>query len=356
MIEDDLRAVFARHEELTPPVGPVREAIDKVATRRRRRRLAVRAAGAVLAVLTVVTVPTVGRSLVSAPASEVPVGASPAPTQAVPDRALNFLLLGIEQRGGTENGARADSILIVHVPRDRSRAYLISIPRDLGVEIPGHGRNKINAAFYHGSHRAGAKLDFAGGAGLTARTLAGETGLRFDGTATLTFTGLRRLTDAVGGVRMCLDHPIRSVHTRRVFPAGCQDLDGRASMDLLRQRYGMEWGGHDRDRNAQRFAKALLAKLVGQQTVTDPTKLMAIAKAVGDGLTLDTGDVPLAGLLTAVASVATVDPVGIGWTFGTGSTDGWEELDPQVAGSLFEAMRQDRIAQWVTAHPRQVTR
>ena len=63
MIEEELRATFARHEELAPAVGPLRAAIDRIAARRRRRRLAVRTPGAALAVLAVVAVPMLGRTV-----------------------------------------------------------------------------------------------------------------------------------------------------------------------------------------------------------------------------------------------------------------------------------------------------
>jgi LCP family protein required for cell wall assembly len=360
MIEDDLRAAFARHEPLTPAAGPLRAAIDRAAVRRRRRRLVVRAAGTVLAVLAAVSVPVLGRTLAAAP-TRAPVGggtAAPPATSVVPDAALNFLLLGVDGGAGRDIGDRADSVLIVHVPRDRSHVYLISLPRDLGVQIPGHGFGKLNSAFSYGSHRAGAEPDLAGGAELTERTVAALTGLRFDGTATLTFTGLRKVTDALGGVRVCLPQPARSVHTKRVFPAGCQQLDGAAALDLLRQRYWMTEGAYDRDRNAQRFAKALLAKATSRETLTDPAKLVAIVRAAGDAVTVDTGDLPLTDLFAALREVSAADPVGIGWQFRSDSIkgDSYERLDPAVSGSLFAALRRDTVAEWVRANPANVTR
>lgn len=354
MFEDDLRATFARHEDLTPAAGPLRAAINRAAVRQRRRRLVVRAAGAALAVLLAVSMPVVARDL--AGPSALPV-AAPAPTSVVPGDPLNFLLLGVDHRPSGP-ASRADTIMIVHIPRDRSAAYLISIPRDMSVELSGHGRQKINAAFYFGSERPGGKPDVAGGVRLMQRTLTGVTGLRFDGTVTLTYAALRKLTDAVGGVRMCLDRAVKSVHTKRVFPAGCQQLDGRSSMDFLRQRYGLPGGGHDRDRNGQRFVRALLAKVATEDTLTDPVKVADLLRAAGDGLTLDTGGLPLAGLLATVREMSAADPVGIGWSFQSTETDyaGGVRLDAELSASLFDAARRDALHEWVATHPQQVAR
>jgi LCP family protein required for cell wall assembly len=355
MFEDDLRATFARHEDLTPAAGPLRSAINRAAVRRRRRRLVVRAAGAALAVLAAVSIPTAARDLAGSPSAPA---APPAPTSAVPDGPLNFLLLGVDFRADWDSGARADTIMIVHIPRDRSAVYLISIPRDLSVEVPGQGREKINAAFYFGSERPGGTPDVAGGARLMQRTLTGVTGLRFDGTVTLTFAALRRLTDAVGGVRMCLDHPVTSAHTKRVFPTGCQQLDGRSAIDLLRQRYYLRNGGHDRDRNGRRFVQALLAKVATEETLTSPVKVAGLLRAAGDGLTLDTGGLPLADLLATVREMSAADPVGIGWSFQSTETDdtGGMRLDAELSASLFDAARRDALHEWVANHPQQVSR
>ena len=246
--------------------------------------------------------------------------------------------------------------MIVHVPQDRSAAYLISIPRDLAVEIPGYGRGKINSAFFYGGLHRGVESN-RGGAQLVQRVLTEVTGLRFDGSVALTFTALRKLTDAVGGVRLCLDHRVMSIHSGHLFPAGCQHLDGRSAMDLLRQRRDLPEGGHDRDRNGQRFLRALLTETATQETLTDPVKMAALLRAAGDGLTLDTGDLPLTDLLPVVQQMIGAEAVGIGWSFQSAGFDGdgRARLDPELSASLFDAMRGNTLRKWVRAHPQQVT-
>jgi anionic cell wall polymer biosynthesis LytR-Cps2A-Psr (LCP) family protein len=114
---------------------------------------------------------------------------------------LNYLLVGSDQRTGSPDaGARSDTIIIVHIPAGLKQAYLISVPRDLYVEIPpgaGYqgGSDKINAAFEYGGGGQG-------GSQLLSATLTRLTGIRFDGAALIDFSGFKQVIDLVGGVRM----------------------------------------------------------------------------------------------------------------------------------------------------------
>jgi LCP family protein required for cell wall assembly len=349
MIEDDLRAAFARHEALAPDVVPVRAAIDRAVVRRRRHRFRLRLGGTalVLVVAALVGVPafTPDRPLT------VPLLTEPAPPE--PTGALNVLLLGLD--GPAEQGARrADSVLIVHVPADRSRLYLISLPRDLEVPIPGHGKDKLNAAFEVG---AGTPYpDPARGLALTRRVVTAETGVRIDAGAVLTYPVLRRLTDAVGGVPVCLPARVRSVHTHRTFPVGCQELDGAASVDLLRQRYGLRDAAQDRDRNAQRYAAGLLHRIGERGVLTDPLRLSTLLTQVGSGLVADTGDTSLPALLSVAGPATGAEPVGVGLPVRYSAEVGWRfQLEPTLGPAFLAALREDRLAEWATAHPTQLT-
>ncbi|MGI5212434.1 LCP family protein [Plantactinospora sp. CA-290183] len=354
VVEDQLRAAFARHETLTPAAGPLRDAIDRVTVRRRRRRRSVRMTGAALALVAVVSAPVLGQA-VGAPL--VPEAIAPlvplAPAR--PAGPLDFLLLGLDGGDGRDNGHRADSVLMVHVPADRSRLYLISLPRDLGVEVPDRGFAKLNEAFYHGSHRPGERPDLVAGTELTERTVTALTGVRFEATATMTYAGLREVTDALGGVRVCLPETVHSVHSGHAFRAGCQQLDGAAALDLLRQRYRLSAGAHDRDRNGQRFAEALLHQVADPAVATNPVRLAAITRAAGPGLHLDLAGRSLADLFTTLRPVAARDAVGIGWSYRPEDGGRYESLDPAESRGLFDALRRDDVAGWVAAHPQRVT-
>src|SRR5690606_11587247 len=117
--------------------------------------------------------------------------------------AINILLAGSDARtdgrGTTgagkgdawkRGGQRSDTIMILHITGDRKSAYLISVPRDSWVNIPGRGMNKINAAYSFG------------GPPLYIQTIEELTGLRMDHLAVIDWTGFQALTDALGGVEM----------------------------------------------------------------------------------------------------------------------------------------------------------
>jgi LCP family protein required for cell wall assembly len=349
MIEDELRAAFARHEPLTPAAGPVRSTIDRLVVRRRRRRLAVRAAGAAVAVLVTASVAPMALTARQAVTDAVLL---PAPGTARPAGGpLTLLLLGLDRPA--DGVQRADTVLIMHVPADRRSAYLIAVPRDTGMQIPGRGFDKINQAFAIGAQRGGGR---AGGAALTRDALSGATGITFDGTVTADYAALRKVTDALGGVRLCLPEAVRSVHTRRTYPAGCARFDGAMAVDLVRQRYGMANGSYDRDRNGQRLVKALVGQATDGGVLTDPVMLSRLLVTAGSGLSVDTGLVELIG---ATRGIAAADVVAISAPgFSPQAVGGlpYERLYPGVADGLFAALREDRLDAWVRAHPRYVSR
>ncbi|MEV1142600.1 LCP family protein [Micromonospora sp. NPDC049799] len=349
MTEDDLRAAFARHEPLTPPTGPVRAAIDRLAARRRRRRQRLRVGAAAVALVGVLgvgapqfrpgqTAVDDGTTLMADP-SGAPVGT------------LNVLLVGVDSASGSRPPL-ADSVLLLHVPADRSRPYLISLPRDLAVPIPGHGTDKLNAAFVFGA--GDGRPDLAKGYDLTRRTVADLTGVRIDAGVVLTYPVLRKLTDAVNGVEVCLPERVRSIHTRRIFPAGCHRLDGAESVDLLRQRRGMPDGALDRDRNAHRYAAGLVRRAGEQGVLTDPVRMSRLLGLVGPELTVSwSGSASLPDLLRVVPALESTEPVGL--DLPAGGNGRYLTLDP-AATPFLAALREDRLAGWVAANPARVTR
>ncbi|WP_243706407.1 LCP family protein [Micromonospora sp. KC721] len=346
----ELRAAFARHEELTPPVAPLRAAIDRLVVRRRRRRRRLQVGTTALAVL--VLLGLAAPQVVGLPVERAGSGVLSGDPGAR-SGALNVLLVGVD--GSTRQPVRrADSVLLVHVPADRSRAYLISLPRDLEVPIPGHGTDKLSAAFAFG---AGVdRPDLSRGYELTSRTVADLTGVRLDAGAVLTYPVLRELTDTVGGVEVCLPSRVTSVHTARVFRAGCQRLDGAASVDLLRQRRGLPDGAFDRDRTAQIFAAGLVRRAREQGVLNDPARLSALVATVGAKMAVASGGPSLLDLLRVVPELKSLDPVGINLPVGAPAGRSWlVGMDPVATPQFLAALRQDRLAQWVAEHPGRIT-
>ena len=111
-----------------------------------------------------------------------PVAGEPVPTRdPVAGKALNILLVGSDSRTAVANG-RSDVIVLIHITSDRKHAYLVHFPRDLYVDIPGHGKDKINAAYAYG------------GTQLLVRTVQNLVDVPLDNVAVIDFEGFKAMT------------------------------------------------------------------------------------------------------------------------------------------------------------------
>ncbi|QKW17555.1 LCP family protein [Verrucosispora sp. NA02020] len=269
---------------------------------------------------------------------------------------LNYLLVGSDRRpGDTGPEQRTDAILMVHVPAGLREGYLVSVPRDLLVDIPpaaGYpgGEDKVNAAYeYGGGGEAGARL--------LSATLSRLTGIRFDGAALVDFAGLRSVIDLLGGVTMCVRTEVRSIHTDRVFSPGCQRMDGAQALDYVRQRYDLPGGDYDRQTHQQQLLGAMLQRAGETRLRENPVQLHRLVQAVGGSLTVDTNGVPVEDLLLALRGLSTDALRGVQVPSYPQTIDqvSYVVLDNGGEG-LFEAVRGTRMPQWAGAHPHWVTR
>ncbi|BCJ43735.1 hypothetical protein GCM10010168_39560 [Actinoplanes ianthinogenes] len=342
-VEEELRAAFERHEVMVPAAAPVRDRIDIAWVRVKRRRAKRRVIGAAAAVLlagAALPVVSSGWGHGGPPAGEVAslVGDPPAPITGPVD----VLLIGTDSPV-TEKLARADTVMLLHVPADRSAAWMISFPRDGAVEIPGHGLEKLNSALYYG------------GPELLRKTVTKLTGVEPDATVTADFSALSAVTDAVGGVRMCLSQAIEPVAGRKGFAKGCQQIDGDEITPLLRGRLGLKNGTYDRDQNAQSFLRALMAKTIGDNGTSDPARLLRLLDAASSGMRVD-GDV--ADLLQVAGALGVPELIGVRETtfHPAPGAEFREQIYPTVGKSLYQAIRDDRLAEWAVANPRLISR
>jgi LCP family protein required for cell wall assembly len=280
-----------------------------------------------------------------------------------PGTALNLLLIGTDLRPDENQShpARSDSIIIVHVPPAHDRAYLISIPRDLLVDIPADPdagqpatRDKINAAFSNGDSNGGG---LPGGMRLLSQTLTDLSGLRFNGGAIVNFGGFQVLVNALGGVDMCVDERVVSIHTGVVYQRGCQHFRPWQALDYVRQREGLPGGDYDRERHQQQFLKAVVRQAGSGGLLADPVKLDRVVRAAGSALTFDGGGNSVLDWALALHPISP-DSVVLVRTVGhpvLARPDDWstyqgEALDPASA-DLLAAVQNERVDQWVTAHP-----
>ncbi|MGH3716372.1 MAG: LCP family protein [Micromonosporaceae bacterium] len=275
---------------------------------------------------------------------------------------LNILMVGSDYRDDPElKGSlwRADTVMVLHVPADHSRAYLISFSRDTWVDIPpsedgtwAGGQDKLNAAFVHGGNGPG-------GYRLLAATLSDVMDVQFDSGAVIDFYGFVKVVEVLGGVDLCIETPkgtdkFTSIHPpHRTFKKGCDHYDGHAALDYVRQRKQFEDGDSARMRHQQQFLKALLAEAREQGVHKDLGKLDALIRAGGESLTIDRS-LPVADLAYTLRDIGPEDLTAIQVPTEGRQGNGWyaELVDP--APSLFEAVRQDRLEYWVWEHPEHV--
>ncbi|SNR62251.1 LCP family protein [Actinoplanes regularis] len=266
--------------------------------------------------------------------------------------ALNLLLLGSDSRatepGGTSPiGERSDTIMLVHIARDRDKATIISIPRDSYVEVPAGGswkggKNKINAAFAFG------------GAALTATTVQKLTGIPLDGAMIANFASIRDLVDAVGGVEVCVPYDVKSTFSDREWKQGCHAMDGAIAEEFMRQRYNVPGGDFGRIRNQQLVVQAVISKVARNNLLYKPLELDTLLGIAADSLTVDQS-LDLRDLVFAVRDIrprnityATVPYTSAGLKTPAGSA---VKLDDQAAAEMFAAVRDDTIDRWLAENP-----
>ncbi|MFI9242435.1 LCP family protein [Streptomyces sp. NPDC053086] len=230
---------------------------------------------------------------VTTPAASAPADASPLPTGS-----LNLLVLGSDSRSGTANrelgggdssGARSDTAMVVHVDAGRTKATVVSIPRDTLVTRPscplasGGTTAVAHGAMFNTAYAVGGPV-------CAVKTVESLTGVRMDHYLEIDFSGFARLVDALGGVDVTTGQDIDDDKSRLHLRAGTHHLDGKQALALARTRHGIG-DGSDLGRIGlqQMLVKDLLERLADAGRLTDPAKLYQVADAVTAGLTTDTG-------------------------------------------------------------------
>lgn len=237
---------------------------------------------------------------------------------------------------GNAGGRRTDTIMLLHVPESGPTA-LISLPRDSYVPIPGHGRNKMNAAFSFGGPK------------LLVQTVEGVTGLRMDSYVEIGFGGFASIIDAVGGVNLCLPKAIKDPKAHINLPKGCQDLNGTNALGYVRARYSDPQGDLGRVQRQREMIGAVADKAVSPATFVNPVRYFRLGTASADALTIDreTGPVDLFRFARGMKNVAggkggvtlTVPISDPSLRTPNGSAVKW---DTAKAKALFNALKADR--------------
>ncbi|MFB9904750.1 LCP family protein [Allokutzneria oryzae] len=200
-----------------------------------------------------------------------------------------------------------DTIIVLRIPDNGGKATAISIPRDTYVPIPGFQDEKINAAYVLGKNRRLAELRAAGvtdrarqeresdqaGRLVLGRAVQELTGLRVDHYAEINLYGFYLLTEALGGVEVCLRQSTSDPDSGANFRRGRQSVSGGDALAFVRQRSGLPRGDIDRVVRQQVFMAAVVNKMLSTGTLTDPSKLSALLDAARKSLVFDEGWEPL---------------------------------------------------------------
>ena len=208
------------------------------------------------------------------------IGVTPA-APANPGRAMNILVLGSDKRAdGQEENGRSDTIMIVHLDPDADFASILSLPRDLRVEIAGHGLQKINAAYAFG------------GDALAIETVRAVTGLYFDFYINVDFEAFRRITTSLGGVYVDVDRRYYADdpnYEHIDVQPGYQRLAGDQALQYVRFRHDLnsDYGRIDRQ---QRFLRSAKEQAMGWNALV---RLPQVADLLAENATttMSTGDV-----------------------------------------------------------------
>ena len=232
-------------------------------------------------------------------------------------------------------GKRTDSIILVHVPSGDGKPALISLPRDSYVPVPGHGHNKINAAYA------------LGGPKLLVETIEGVTGVRVDGYVEIGFGGFSSVVDSLDGVDICVKRAMDDPRAGINLKPGCQTLNGPKALGYVRARYSDPLGDIGRVQRQRQFLSAIMHKALTPSTVLVPWRYYGFSTAAGAGLTVgkDTSLRDVVRVLQALGSVS--DGQGLSLTVPVsnpalpthvGSAVKW---DSQKASELFKAIKND---------------
>jgi polyisoprenyl-teichoic acid--peptidoglycan teichoic acid transferase len=265
------------------------------------------------------------------------------PKEAQETGTLNYVLLGSDSRDpGNEGNGRSDTILVVHLNAKRDKAYIISFPRDMYVDVPGYGKNKINAAFAFG------------GAPLAVRTLEDLTGVRMDHVVLIDFEGFIRLTEDLRGVTVTNKSAFSSHGFD--YPEGKITIAGEEALWFVRERKQLPGGDLARAENQRNVIKAIVQKGLSVQVLSDPGTFITFVGNVAKHLTVDNdlsdGEIRRTALslrLTGKDIELLQAPIsGFATTSDGQSID---VVDTEKLAELTRAMKKDKLSEYVKKYP-----
>jgi LCP family protein required for cell wall assembly len=235
------------------------------------------------------------------------------------DGAIDILLVGLDSRtdahgnplsdqelatlrAGDGVSTNTDTIILVRIPNNGKSATAISIPRDSYVEAPGVGKMKINGVYGSVKEENRIKLVESGvsdadadkqsteaGREALIKTVASLTGVTVDHYAEIGLLGFALITDALGGVNVCLKDAVYEPLSGADFPAGWQKLNGPQALSFVRQRHDLPRGDLDRVTRQQAVMASLAHEVISGKTLSSPATLSRLQDAIQRSLVLSDG-------------------------------------------------------------------
>ncbi|MGO8966197.1 LCP family protein [Mycobacterium sp.] len=293
------------------------------------------------------------------------------------DGAIDILLVGMDSRAdahgnplspeelatlraGDEVASNTDTIILVRIPTNGKSATAISIPRDTYVAAPGLGKTKINGVYGQTKEEKRVSLVESGVAAAEAATEGTEagrealiktvgdlTGVTVDHYAEIGLLGFALITDALGGVNVCLKEPVFEPLSGADFPAGWQKLNGPQALSFVRQRHELPRGDLDRVVRQQVVMASLAHQVISGKTLSSPATMNRLQQAIQRSVVLSSGwDImdfvnqlqKLAGGKVAFATIPVLDESG--W-----SDDGMHSVvrvDPHQVQDWVAGLLQDQ--------------
>ncbi|HMT87923.1 MAG TPA: LCP family protein [Arachnia sp.] len=332
-----------RQGSVTPPPrspAPPATATPPPRPRKKPRRSVLRTLGYLILAWLLFMVGTPAYAIFSTSRVEATSSGTPLPNQP----GTTVLLVGSDAREdltdeqrrelgtGSTEGRRTDTMMLLHRPV-QGQPVLLSLPRDSLVEIPGHGRNRLNAAFAFG------------GAPLLVETIEASTGIQIDGYLEIGFVGIVDLIDAVGGIEVCPENPIQDRDSHLDIPAGCQMLDGVTGLGYVRMRKADPRGDLGRMERQREVIKEITTRALRPATLLNPVRYWRLNMAAANTLRRGDNTSIVEMGATALGFVAVTRGAGLSLTVpvadanyhadGVGSTILW---DDDAAQRVFDAI------------------
>lgn len=234
----------------------------------------------------------------------------------IPDKfgntAMNVLLIGTDARNsaadcklggdcstGSTNGGNSDVLMVIHLSADRTNSTIMSIPRDTMTTIPNCGSNSS----YYGQINSSMQY----GASCTVATVHQLTGLTIDHYVEVDFSGVVTMSDALGGVPVCVTNNMYDKDSGLRLNAGTTTIEGKQALEFVRTRHGF-YDGSDlgREKAQHIFLSNMIRQLRSEASFTDITNLYTIADAATKSLQVDDG---LAGVTNLLSMFNTMNKV-----------------------------------------------